>query len=267
MFFYGAPGPDPKAFMCLVMWATTTASTCTFGALTVPRRPSATAREPVGLLRFLFYYILLLGIYATGVSLMPDGAVHDASVLLLGAATLLPAVIAFLPCTERDPPSPSPSRPPQKPATATAGSTPKLPQPPATLQHSGGVATAPRVFESVRNYSLCEMLRTVDAWMIWFVGVVVVGGGTILATNLAQIVESAGAPHRSVPMLVTVFSTGNLLGRLCSMCARTHARMLAARLHAFTHSRHSRIHARMHACMHACIRTLPSRPSASATAW
>ena len=100
------------------------------------------------------------------------------------------------------------------------------------------------------------MLSTLEAWLILFVGrvpkdsnldphhlspeppansnlgcsllsvdpvprlarrVVVVGGGTILATNMAQIVDSAGASPHLVAALVSLFSIGNLLGRLLLM--------------------------------------------------
>lgn len=39
----------------------------------------------------------------------------------------------------------------------------------------------------------------------------------MLSTNMAQIVESGRAPNALVPTLVTLFSTGNLLGRLLCM--------------------------------------------------
>jgi len=117
----------------------------------------------------------------------------------LGVATVLPAVIAFIPCTE----------------PSSGGCTSAPPDsPPRSVTATG---TLPAVFESSTNFTTCEMLSTPDAWMIWYVGVVVAGGGMVLSTNLAQIVESAGAPHSFVPTAVTLFSIGNLLGRLLGM--------------------------------------------------
>ena len=47
--------------------------------------------------------------------------------------------------------------------------------------------------------------------------IVVVGGGTVLSTNMAQIAGAAGASPALVPTLVTCFAAGNLFGRLFSM--------------------------------------------------
>ena len=44
-----------------------------------------------------------------------------------------------------------------------------------------------------------------------------IGGGSVLTTNLAQILESAGATDSLVPTCVSMFSVGNLMGRLLCM--------------------------------------------------
>ena len=190
VLFYGTPGPDPEALLCLLIWAASSVSCCALSALLVPRAPDPSAREPVGLLRVCFYYVLGLGLFATVVSFLPEGSAHDASVITLSVATVLPVAIAFMPCTERR----------SDPFAATAAK---------------GSQTG--VFECATSYTTREMLSTPDAWMIWYVGVVVAGSGMILSTNLAQIIESAGAPQTLVPTAVTLFSVGNLLGRLLGM--------------------------------------------------
>ena len=78
--------------------------------------------------------------------------------------------------------------------------------------------TAPvPVLETSTPLNLVQMLMTPEAWLLWWCGVVLMGGGLLLVTNLAQIVESYGAPDSLVPALVTLFSCGNFLGRLLAM--------------------------------------------------
>ena len=64
------------------------------------------------------------------------------------------------------------------------------------------------------SYTTLQMLRTPDAWLLCGVGSVVIGGGNMLSTNFGQIVQACGASEAFVPTVVTLFSTGNLLGRL-----------------------------------------------------
>ena len=249
---YGSPGADPQALVCLLMWASITLSCCLFSALIVPRRPSASDREPVHLLKILFAMISFLGFFATTVSLLPDGSLHDIGVATIAVLIFALIPVSFAPCI--DAPSTAAASVHVAKHAHTSGGT-------HSGNHSGNrsdaadsakhklrgavssvvkevhVANAFRtvtsdahaersklaatpfapVFESPESFTTSEMIRTPDAWLIWFVGVVVVGGGTVLATNMAQIVESAAAPDALVPTLVTLFSTGNLLGRLLCM--------------------------------------------------
>lgn len=69
-------------------------------------------------------------------------------------------------------------------------------------------------FESPVAYTCTAMLATPEAWLLGFCGAAIIGSGNVLATNLAQIIESSGASAELVPTTVTLFSSANLLGRL-----------------------------------------------------
>ena len=47
--------------------------------------------------------------------------------------------------------------------------------------------------ESAKQHTLLEMVKTVDAWLLWAIGVVVIGGGSALTTNFAFIIQAAHA--------------------------------------------------------------------------
>jgi len=80
-------------------------------------------------------------------------------------------------------------------------------------------AAGPAPTESTRQFSLLEMLGTPDAWLLWYAGSVIIGGGGLLATQLAFMLQSMSAPDTLVTTCVTTFSTGNLLGRLTAPVA------------------------------------------------
>jgi len=61
------------------------------------------------------------------------------------------------------------------------------------------------------------MLSTPDAWLLWFSGVGIIGGGQMVLTNLPQIIAAMSAPTSLVPTLTTIFGVGNMLGRLTCM--------------------------------------------------
>ena len=61
------------------------------------------------------------------------------------------------------------------------------------------------------------MLRTLDAWLLWYVASVVIGGGTTLTTNFGQILSASGAEGSLTPTCVSLFGACNFLGRLTCM--------------------------------------------------
>ena len=198
---YGTPGAEPAALKCLLLWAAVTLSGCTLSAALFPRRPDSSDTEPVELLRILFVLIAFLGFFTMSVSLLPPGStLHDPGVGLMILLSLSTIPVMFSPCIDAP-------RPADTPEQIIAAESRRL-----------AAAKRPKlVFESAKSYTVGEMLQTLEAWLILFVGVVVVGGGTILATNMAQIVDSAGASPHLVAALVSLFSIGNLLGRLLLM--------------------------------------------------
>ena len=53
--------------------------------------------------------------------------------------------------------------------------------------------------------------------ILWFCATTLIGTGMLIATNLSQIVQAARASTQLVPALSTLFSAGNMIGRLVSM--------------------------------------------------
>jgi hypothetical protein len=213
VLLYGTPeAGSEETLKCLVLWACVTLSCCITAAALVPRRPDPAAAEPVVLLKVLFVLIAALGFFVTGVSLLPPGRTHDLGVMVMLILALSPILVIFWPGLEQTSSQAAPDD-----AAVGDGGGGKDARLVAAASRRGSLAAASPVFEATVSLGLREMLQTLEAWLLLFVGVVVVGGGTVLATNMAQIIASAGASAALVPTCVTLFSTGNLLGRLLCM--------------------------------------------------
>jgi len=156
----------------------------------LPGQPDPEAVEPRELLWADFVLFLCLGVLIFIVSLVPHGIAHNALVGLLLTLTLVPICLACAPCLDR-------------PVPLAANSEARV--------------TPLPTLETAFPFSLPQMLRTIDAWLLWWCGAVLFGGGLLLATNLSQILQSFGASTRLLPTLVTLFSNGNFLGRLVAM--------------------------------------------------
>ena len=246
---FGAPSASATALYCMLLWAGVCFGCGLMATLVMPppKRTRAAATmtshgaEPRRALTVCFVEIAILGLVATAAPLAPDGPVHTGLVLGMLVLVLLPIPIVFLVGRRA-----SAARTAAADgvdaiaaacaaATDTAGATaaatdvcagsgaiavtpagsssrPLVP-PAATPLLSQHAACAPPA-ESSRQHTLCEMVRTADAWLLWLVGVIVIGSGGLLATNLAFIIEAARAPAAVVTSAATTFATGNLLGRL-----------------------------------------------------
>ena len=206
----GVPDDGPEALDCLLLWACTTLACALFGAACVPAAPDDPPREPVKVVPALFIALLVLGAFSTAVTLLPYGKVHDALVPVMLALALLPMPLALFARNDRaavrqlslqhDTPTRADGRPsamvPPRPAAAAAAPT--------------------RTLEA-ESLSPLQMLRTLDAWLLWYVASVVIGGGTTLTTNFGQILSASGAEGSLTPTCVSLFGACNFLGRLTCM--------------------------------------------------
>lgn len=234
---------------CLLVGAVAmpTPPAVTGGASSMPA--AASSREPTSALHVVFIEIALLGAFTTVTPLFPDGPLHDGLVAVMWLLALLPAplmllirssgkgahVVSAAAVEHRAAPllrvAASDASLPSPPAAPFAGCAESLhphstPPPHAQAPASPADATTPSglcagdavratwMAESETQYTLLQMMQTVDAWLLWFIGVVVIGGGAALTTNLAFIVQACHAPNHLVTSTGTTFSTGNLLGRL-----------------------------------------------------
>ena len=68
--------------------------------------------------------------------------------------------------------------------------------------------------ESAQQLSLTQMLRTADTWLLFAIASTAHGGGCLIVTQLAFILQAAGAPDDLLTTAVTTLNTGNLFGRL-----------------------------------------------------
>ena len=238
--FYGVPTSSPTALNCMIMWAAASFGCATVAALAMPRPsriPTASgssgeAEEPRRALNFAFGEIALLGLFATVTPLVADGIAHDGLVFGMWLLTLLPIpIILITPSRWRAPSVASASINNPSSAFTTALLMPAAIDVPAAAAPSAAepcttaaeptslIQQSSRGGESSKQYTLCEMLCTLDCWLLWSVGVVVIGSGSMLATNLAFIIEAADAPTHLVTTTATTFATGNLLGRLLTPVA------------------------------------------------
>ena len=68
--------------------------------------------------------------------------------------------------------------------------------------------------ETSEQHTLLQMLRAPNAWLLFAVASTAHGGGCLVVTQLAFILQAAGASDRLLTTAVTTLNTGNLFGRL-----------------------------------------------------
>ena len=227
VLIWGAPSGDATAFNALLLWASLSLIVNLLAAIAMPSgaRPDANA-EPHRMLTAVFVCLVLLGACATLVTVPPPTSMaHTSLAYALLALSVAPVVLIFAGCLASPDEAAtsrlstrSALRPKQAEVTDTIGDdedgSPVIIGKPLVLRLSASGSHSCSTFESPVAYELCEMVATPEAWLVVFCGSVILGAGNVLATNMAQILESASGPPALLPTLVTLFSTGNLLGRL-----------------------------------------------------
>ncbi len=221
--------PPAAALDALVLWAGVVWGSTAVAVALMPAARDAAAAEPTLLLRILFPLLLVLGFLLIAISLMPHGSLHETLTPFVLSLSLLPIPLALYPdirqfvlsIVRRDthsrassgsspavlsPPLPNAGEPPPPPAAAMTA---------AADDELGEVAE--EVLETPVAFTTVEMVRTPDAWFLWFCATTLIGTGMLIATNLSQIVQAARASTQLVPALSTLFSAGNMIGRLVSM--------------------------------------------------
>ena len=235
--------PVESTLNALVMWAGMVWASTAFAVALMPAAQAPAAEEPRALLRVLFYLILLLGLSLIAISLLPHGTTHRCLVpiIILLALAPIPITLGWCSCTGQGMGSPlrecsleggtegdggdgmalsglggdetAAAANDRKGSPLTSADAP-IPAASVPAVHDDATAG---ILESPVAYRLPHMLQTPDAWLLWVVGTGVMGGGMLVATNLAQVVQSAGASAGLDTTLVTLFGAGNMLGRLTSM--------------------------------------------------
>lgn len=258
VFLWGVPTSDPTALNCLLLWAGGSAIFSAFAVCMIEEPPKAAAAaptsaiapasaasaaaggvcggwpEPRKLLHVLLVEIGVLGAFSTGLSLLPNGAVHRDLTPLMVVLALLPAPICiFWPRQLAVVPKGGAAAAPPvllgaREATVeyytVDGAQQRLLPPPAAREACAPepaalAALAAPALETETQRDLLQMMATPDAWLFGWAGAAIVGGGTFLATNLSQIRASARADVGLLPTLLTTFSAGNLIGRLLAPLA------------------------------------------------
>merc|ERR1712137_394365 len=69
-----------------------------------------------------------------------------------------------------------------------------------------------------RPATFLEMIRQAEAWLLLVCTLALSGGGLILSSSLSQILTAGGVPSTDINVIAqSLFSTGNMLGRLTCM--------------------------------------------------
>ena len=220
---FGRPTRDPGALRCLLLWSGVNLLCATIAIVAMPARlgrlhTSAPAvgndmvvlappAEPKRALHAVVVEIAVLGMLSIVTPLMPDGAAHDAMVALMVGMALLPIALALGVGRKRG------ALLLDMPASASvplAGESAEAPPPPPPV--------ARQQTEALQQFTFVEMVRTPEAWLLWYAGTVLIGAGGFIVTQVSFIIHAAGAEStfrgHAVTSAVTIFSASNLLGRL-----------------------------------------------------
>ena len=220
---FGRPTRDPGALRCLLLWSGVNLLCATIAIVAMPARlgrlhTSAPAvgndmvvlappAEPKRALHAVVVEIAVLGMLSIVTPLMPDGAAHDAMVALMVGMALLPIALALGVGRKRgalllDMPGSA--------SVPLAGESAEAPPPPPPV--------ARQQTEALQQFTFVEMVRTPEAWLLWYAGTVLIGAGGFIVTQVSFIIHAAGAEStfrgHAVTSAVTIFSASNLLGRL-----------------------------------------------------
>ena len=86
-----------------------------------------------------------------------------------------------------------------------------------TTKHGDDMITSDASTE--RNYTLIQMLKTCQAWLMVYTCVIIVGGGTVMTNNIGQMTESLSFDPASTSSSLALFSAAQESPRLyCFVC-------------------------------------------------
>ncbi|KAL3797584.1 hypothetical protein ACHAW5_003303 [Stephanodiscus triporus] len=69
---------------------------------------------------------------------------------------------------------------------------------------------------SDREFTLLQMLRTSPAWLMAWTYLILVGGGTLMTTNIGQMTEALGFDHATTSASLALFSAAQGASRVCT---------------------------------------------------
>lgn len=178
-------GPD--ALLDLLLWAGVVVIGCLGGALLIPKEPNPDPKKESDFrLGLLFWILLAWGICTSVLALITNHTAHlIIAIVLIAALLFLPVLLAFW--TIKGP-----------------------------VFNSGGSASGS--FESPTIMNFQAMIRTSECWCLFVCSVAVCGGGVVISNSMSDILTAAGNQSDDANVLAnTLFSTGNMLGRLLCM--------------------------------------------------
>lgn len=83
-----------------------------------------------------------------------------------------------------------------------------------TTKHGDDMITSDASTE--RNYTLIQMLKTCQAWLMVYTCVIIVGGGTVMTNNIGQMTESLSFDQAATSSSLALFSAAQGASRVCT---------------------------------------------------
>mmetsp|Transcript_86166 Transcript_86166/g.230789 ORF Transcript_86166/g.230789 Transcript_86166/m.230789 type:complete len:562 (+) Transcript_86166:33-1718(+) len=177
---------DPESLTGILLWVCVIVVTVFVCAVLMPAKAvNDPAKESRPRLNVLFWMLLAWGVCATVVGVVHLPVVHR--ILAVSLLVLLVAPLVLL----------------------------------AIWGCSGertSAAPAEACFEREESAGFWQMIRSLDAWCLFLSYLGTIGGGLFLSSSLAQILKAGGNSTTEANVLAqTLYSTGNMLGRLTGM--------------------------------------------------
>jgi len=86
--------------------------------------------------------------------------------------------------------------------------------PPSLEEMESFLSTIDDDADESNEYSLCEMLHTVTAWLLCWTCTILVGSGTVLTNNMGQEVKALHFPARAATGCIAMFSVAQSMSRV-----------------------------------------------------
>lgn len=177
---------SPENLHAILVWAIVVAVCVVAGVCFIPptAHPDPT-RESAPRLNAIFWLLLVWGISTIFISIIADETLHGILAVALLVMLLFPVVLLVL----------------------------WRPKGQQIVDSAGGAC-----FESPVAMTFGQMLQTIEAWCFLLASLPALAGGFIISSSLSQILTAAGNASASALIIATtVFSAGNMLGRLTYM--------------------------------------------------